>query len=57
MGTHGLLGHIIRGKKKGTYNNKDSYPVGLGIFLVDFIKSLSNAQIDKMAKRVDDLIW
>jgi hypothetical protein len=40
MGTRGLLGFIIKGKKIGTYTRWDSYPEILGQRIVDFILSL-----------------
>ncbi|KAL9058332.1 MAG: hypothetical protein Q9162_001787 [Coniocarpon cinnabarinum] len=58
MGTRGLLGHILRnGRKKGAYNHWDSYPEGLGDWIVKFIKSLSEEQIQQMAERVEQIEW
>lgn len=57
MGTRGLLGHFIRAQKKGSYNNKDSYPTGLGINVVKFILSLSEEQIETMREMVEGFEW
>ena len=57
MGTRGLLGHIIKGKKRATYNHFDSYPSGLGNDLVAFIKSLTPEQIEKMKEMLEGIEW
>ena len=63
MGTRGILGFIIRNRrknrtyKKGTYNRWDSYPTHLGVKIMEFIKSLSEEQLKMMAENVDKLVW
>jgi hypothetical protein len=56
MGTRGLFGLIIQGRKYATYNHFDSYPKGLGAMIVVFILSLSPSDIAAMAQRVRDII-
>jgi hypothetical protein len=53
MGTCGLLGFIIKGKTNGSYNHFDSYPTGLGLDIIEFILSLSNDDIKKMAEQLE----
>lgn len=57
MGTRGLLGHIIRGKKKATYNHFDSYPSGLGMDIVGFVENLTPEQIEKMKEMLEAIEW
>lgn len=57
MGTRGLLGFIIKGVKKGTYNHWDSYPTGLGLAIMRWIQSLSEEDIIKMAGQVEKIEW
>jgi hypothetical protein len=57
MGTRGLLGFIIKGVRKGTYNHYDSYPIGLGLNIMKWIQSLSDAEIAKMVEQVEGLEW
>ena len=49
MGTRGLIGLIIAGKRHAAYNQFDSYPDGLGRDVVKFILSLTPEQWDEMA--------
>ena len=57
MGTRGLLGFVTRKGKKGTDNHFDSYPTGLGWEIMQWIKSLSEEQIQQMAERVENIQW
>ena len=57
MGTRGLLGFIIKGRRKGTYNHYDSYPTGLGDLIVKFLLSLSPKELQSMAERVENIVW
>lgn len=41
MSTRGLVGHIINGEKYGLYNHADSYPEGLGVRIIEFIRMYS----------------
>lgn len=43
MGTRGLVGFIILGRKRGFYNHFDSYPEGLGEDIVRFFMALFEA--------------
>lgn len=40
MGTRGLLGFIISGRRHASYNHFDSYPSGLGAQVAKFILGL-----------------
>lgn len=53
MGTRGLIGFIINGKRKGVLNRCDSYPSGLGNEVIRFIMSLNKDQIKDMKAKVD----
>lgn len=57
MGTRGLLGFIVAGKRFGSFNQYDSYPFGLGAEVVAFLLSLNNAQMSAMTDRVSKLEW
>ncbi|WWC92148.1 uncharacterized protein L201_007102 [Kwoniella dendrophila CBS 6074] len=57
MGTRGLLGLIISGKRKGCYNHFDSYPEGLGVDIVRFILGLSPEETETMVQRLTEIIW
>ena len=58
MGTRGLLGVILRsGRRKASYNHWDSYPAGLGKEIAKFTKSLSDAQVDEMAEKYEEITW
>ena len=48
MGTRGLIGFIIKGKRRATYNHFDSYPEGMGNDVIRFILSLDEDQIKQM---------
>jgi len=55
MGTRGLLGLIIQGKRHGSYNHLDSYPTGLGLAIVKFLLSLQLSDYADMAVRVQEI--
>ena len=55
MGTRGLLGFIIKGVRKGTFNRWDSYPEGIGKEMVDFIMSLDDEACKLMVKRLEEV--
>ena len=57
MGTRGLVGHIIRGRQKASYNHFDSYPPGLGLELMKFILSLLDEQIQQMINNLEKIEW
>ena len=43
--------------KKATYNHCDSYPERLGLYVVRFIKSLSEDQIQQMIQNLEKIEW
>ncbi|TVY56120.1 hypothetical protein LSUE1_G008810 [Lachnellula suecica] len=57
MGTRGLLGFIIRGKRHAAYNHWDSYPSGLGSQIVAFLLSLSPPDYALMLARLEEITW
>ncbi|KAI0085022.1 hypothetical protein BDY19DRAFT_461409 [Irpex rosettiformis] len=57
MGTRGLLGYIIRGKYRGTYNHFDSYPEGLGTEIAEFLATLSEEDRVRFIKRLNEIKW
>ena len=57
MGTRGLLGFIILGRRYAAYNHWDSYPEGLGQDIINFILSLTPEDYATMAALVADITW
>ncbi|OCF58541.1 hypothetical protein L486_04574 [Kwoniella mangroviensis CBS 10435] len=57
MGTGGLLGFIIAGKRTACYNHYDSYPDTLGVRIVMFILGLTPEQRQSMIERLKEIIW
>ena len=58
MGTSGLLGFILKGgRKKASYNPSDSYPIGLGRRIMEWLTSLTDEQIEEMTSRVEEVEW
>ncbi|WWC92128.1 uncharacterized protein L201_007082 [Kwoniella dendrophila CBS 6074] len=57
MGTRGLLGFIISGKRIGTYNHFDSYPEGLGVAIVRFLLGLTPEQRKVMVTNLNSINW
>ncbi len=41
MGTRGLVGFVIDGEVKATYNHSDSYPEGVGQDVLDFARTVN----------------
>jgi len=56
MGTRGLVGLIIAGKRHAIYNHYDSYPSGLGNDIIKFILSLTPEQWDEMTKILQEVV-
>jgi hypothetical protein len=52
MGTRGAIGFRINGKDKVTYNHFDSYPTGIGVQVVEFLKNTGDAELMAMAKKI-----
>ncbi|KAI0771448.1 hypothetical protein BC629DRAFT_1531991 [Irpex lacteus] len=57
MGTRGLLGFIIRNRRRGTFNKNDSYPEELGAAIAGFIISLTEEQRLVMVERLEQIEW
>lgn len=55
MGTHGYLGYIIRGKRKGTFVQYNAYPHGLGADIAAFILSLTEDDYQRMVDRLNEV--
>ena len=52
MGTRGLLGFIIAGCRRASYNHFDSYPSGLGAQVAKFILGLKEEEKRAMLEHV-----
>ena len=52
MGTRGLLGFIIAGRRRASYNHFDSYPSGLGAQIAKFILGLKEGEKRAMLEHV-----
>lgn len=52
MGTRGLLGFIIRGKKYGVYMQYDSNLTAVGVDIAKFLMLLTDDEDKLMAKRL-----
>ncbi|WWD08402.1 hypothetical protein V865_006514 [Kwoniella europaea PYCC6329] len=57
MGTRGLIGFIISGRRRGCYVQSDSYPEGMGVGIVKFILGLTPEQRETMIRRLEEIIW
>ncbi|WVW81038.1 hypothetical protein I302_103029 [Kwoniella bestiolae CBS 10118] len=57
MGTAGILGFIIRGRRVGCYNHYDSFPDQLGVDIVMFITALRPEERQRMIERLDEITW
>ncbi|WWC92147.1 uncharacterized protein L201_007101 [Kwoniella dendrophila CBS 6074] len=57
MGTRGLLGFVIGGRRIGTYNHYDSYPDVLGAAIVKFLFNLTPKDVQILIKHLDEIIW
>ena len=55
MGTRGLLGFIISGKKYGVYMQYDSYLEGVGVDIAKFLMLLTDDEDKLMAKRLREV--
>ena len=52
MGTRGLLGFIIAGRRRASYNHLDSYPSGLGVQVAKFILGFKEGEKRAMLEHV-----
>ncbi|OCK75657.1 hypothetical protein K432DRAFT_408824 [Lepidopterella palustris CBS 459.81] len=57
MGTNGLLGFIIAGRRRASYNHYDSYPTGLGENIMKFILGLNAEQKAIMVQRLQQVFY
>ncbi|WVQ63222.1 uncharacterized protein L199_001373 [Kwoniella botswanensis] len=57
MGTRGLIGFTISGRRRGCYVQFDSYPEGMGVGIVKFILGLTPEQRETMIRRLEEIIW
>jgi hypothetical protein len=56
MGTRGIFGFRIDGEDRLTYNHYDSYPEGLGVDVVDFVRSIDNIkEVKEKARALEDI--
>jgi len=55
MGTRGLLGFIISGRRRASYNQFDSYPSGLGAQVAKFILGLKEGEKRAMLEHVHNV--
>lgn len=55
MGTRGLMGFVVDGEVKATYNHFDSYPSGLGVQVGAFAATLVGDRLAEMADAVRGL--
>lgn len=53
MGTRGCYGFRINASDKVTYNHFDSYPEGLGVTVVEFIRNTSDDEMKEIAKKIE----
>lgn len=51
MGTRGLMGFVVDGEVKGTYNHYDSYPSGLGVQVGAFAATLTGERLAEYANK------
>jgi hypothetical protein len=52
LGTRGAYGFHVDGQDKATYNHGDSYPSGLGVTLLNFLRTADIAALKEVAKSV-----
>jgi hypothetical protein len=57
MGTRGLLGFIVKGVRKGTFNQFDSYPSGLGDTIIKFILAHTDEELEQMKIKVEQVSY
>lgn len=57
MGTRGLLGFVADKREVFTYNHWDSYPEGLGLMVLGFLRQLvKDDAVESAARRVRELL-
>lgn len=54
MGTRGAVGFVIKGEEKFAYNHYDSYPDGLGVEVLKFLREFPGG-IEAMAEKAEKL--
>jgi hypothetical protein len=55
MGTRGILGFITKGVRRGTFNQFDSYPSGLGDAIIKFILAHTDEELEEMRMKVEQV--
>ena len=55
MGTRGFIVFRVKGKDVAFYNHYDSYPTGLGNEIINFIQSLDEGRLERMANNIENL--
>jgi hypothetical protein len=53
MSTRGILGFRISETDKVSYNHSDSYPDGLGIQVLGFIREVDDVELKEIAERIE----
>jgi hypothetical protein len=53
MGTRGIIGYVIRGKRVGSYNHFDCYPEGMGRAIMEFLMRLSTEEKARFKTNLD----
>jgi hypothetical protein len=48
MGTRGVIGFVVDGQEKLTYNHFDSYPSGVGYEVLNWLRTLSGSKLDEV---------
>lgn len=56
MGTRGLVGFVVNGENKLTYNHFDSYPDGLGLDVLHFLQERLPAGFEDLVEQADALV-
>lgn len=55
MGTRGICGFVVNGEEKLTYNHWDSYPSGLGVSILSWLRSLNEDTLPEARERAAGL--
>lgn len=55
MDTSGFIVFRAKGIEAAFYNHYDSYPTGLGNEIINFIQSLDEGRLERMANNIENL--
>lgn len=55
MGTRGFIGFVVDGTEKITYNHNDSYPEGLGVDVLGWLRDAASEGADQITARARSL--